>query len=134
MGSLDQTQENVLLDASLDASGASVRAATGPIHCRLMTANGSSTANGTELGSAGGYTAGTGAPTVTFSAATAGLKQSSSVVSVTNMPATTINGIELWDSAGTPARKWWGALSVPVTTNLGDTFTIAAGSISCGLG
>jgi len=49
------------------------------------------------------------------------------------MPAATITAIELWDSAGTPARKWFGALTANKTTNLGDTFTIASGSLTAGL-
>ena len=130
MGAMDQTHSNAVLDASLDQSGATVRLATGPIRCRLMTANGSATANGTELATSGGYTAGTGAPSVTFAAASAGSKASNAAVTVTNMPATTIVGVELWDSAGTPARKWWGALTASKTTNAGDTFSIASGSLT----
>lgn len=132
MGALDQVLENSILDASLDASGASVRLATGPIKCRLMTANGSSTSNGTQLGASGGYSS--GGATVTFSAATAGVKATNAVYTITNMPAATITGVELWDSAGTPLRKWWGALTVAQTTNSGDTFSIASGALTVGLG
>jgi hypothetical protein len=130
MGALDQTFANAVLDATFDRSGASVRLSTGPMHCRLMTANGTATSNGTELATSGGYTAGTGAPTFTTAAASAGSEASNSAVTVTNMPATTINGVEVWDSAGTPARKWWGALTAAKTTNSGDTFSIASGSLT----
>jgi hypothetical protein len=44
------------------------------------------------------------------------------------MPAATIVGVEEWDSAGTPVRRWFGALAANKTTNLGDTFSIAASS------
>lgn len=128
MSSLDQTFSNRLLDAS--TAGGTFTATTGPGTCRLMTANGTNTTNGTELATSGGYTAGTGAPSVTFAAASAGSKASSVAVTVTNMPATTINGVELWDSAATPIRLWWGALTAPKTTNSGDTFTIASGSLT----
>ena len=133
MGALDQTHANAILDASFDRSGASVRLSTGPMKCRLMTANGSATANGTELATSGGYTSGTGAPSFTTAAASGGSEASNSAVTATNMPATTIVGVEVWDSAGTPARKWWGQLTVNRTTNSGDTFTIASGSLTAAL-
>lgn len=120
-----------MLDASLGTSA--FTATSTPLHVRLMTANGSATSNGTELGTSGGYTAGSGAPTVTFGAAVAEIATSNSAVTVTNMPATTIVGIELWDSAGSPVRKWWGALTASKTTNAGDTFTIASGSLTAQL-
>lgn len=132
MAGLDAVHAAAIVDASLDASGASVRLSTGPIHVRLMTANGSATANGTELSTSGGYTSGTGAPTVTFAAAstTTGQAASNAAVTVTNMPASTIVGVELWDSAGTPKRKWWGALAASKTLNSGDTFSIASGALT----
>lgn len=131
MANFDQTHANNILTGST-ATGAFV-ASTAPIHVRLMTANGTSTANGTELTTGGGYTSGTGAPTVTFAAAAAGSIASNAAVTVTNMPATTIVGIELWDSAGTPLRKWFGALTANKTVNSGDTFTIGSGSLTLAL-
>lgn len=128
MGSLDQTHSNALLDASLDQSGASVRLSTGPMRCRYLTAIGTATANGTELATSGGYTSGVGAPTFTSAAASAGSKASNSAITTTNMPATTVVGIEIWDSI--PARKWWGLLTASKTTNAGDTFTIPSGSLT----
>ena len=127
MSSLDQTFSNALLDASV---GGAFTPPTTPVTCRLMTANGTNTANGTELATSGGYTSGTGAPTVTFAAASGGSKASNVAVTVTNMPATTIVGVEIWDAAGTPKRLWWGALTASKTTNSGDTFTIASGSLT----
>lgn len=131
MGAMSQAHSNNVIDASLGT--AAFVATTGPLRCRLMTANGTATANGTELTTSGGYTSGAGAPTVTFAAAAGGSAVSNSAVTVTNMPAATIVGVELWDSAGTPVRKWWGALSASKTTNAGDTFTITAGSLSASL-
>lgn len=127
MGALDQAHANNIIDASLGT--AAFVATVGPMHVRQMTANGTSTTNGTELATSGGYTAGTGAPTVTFSSAAAGSGSSNASVSITNMPAATINGVEFWDSAATPKRKWWGGLSTPKTTNAGDTLTYASGSL-----
>lgn len=131
MPALNQTHANQLINGSL-ATAAFV-ASTAPIKCRLMTANGSATSNGTELASSGGYSSGTGAPSVTFATAASGQAASNVDVTVTNMPATTIVGVELWDSAGTPARKWYGALAANKTTNAGDTFTIASGSLTVAL-
>lgn len=128
MGAMSQAHSNNVLDASLGT--AAFVATTAPLRCRLMTANGTATSNGTELATSGGYTAAAGAPSVTFAAATGGSAASNTAVTVTNMPAATITGLELWDSAGTPIRKWWGALSASKTTNSGDTFTIASGSLS----
>lgn len=130
MATLDTTFANQVLDAMDDQSGASVRLSTGPIHIRYMTANGTAGSAGTELATASGYTSGTGAPTVTFAAAASASKSSNAAVTTTNMPATTVVGIEEWDSAGTPARKKFGALTASKTTNLGDTFSIASGSLT----
>lgn len=127
MSNLDQTFSNGLLQASV---GNSFTAPTTPITCRLMTATGTNTSNGTELATGGGYTSGTGAPQVTFASASGGSMASNVAVTVTNMPATTINAVELWDSSGSPRRLWWGPLTSPKTTNAGDTFTIASGSLT----
>jgi len=127
VSNLDQTFSNGLLQASV---GNSFTAPTTPITCRLMTAVGTNTSNGTELATGGGYTSGTGAPQVTFASASGGSMASNIAVTVTNMPATTINGIEIWDSSGSPRRMWWGPLTSPNTTNSGDTFTIASGSLT----
>ena len=128
MGAIDQTFSNALLNASVGQ--ATLTAVVTPMHCRLMTVNGSNTVNGTELATGGGYTSGTGAPTLTFAAAAGGSNASNSAVTVTNMPATTVVGVELWDSAGTPGRKWWGALTSSLVINAGDTFTILSGSLT----
>ena len=131
MGALDQTHANNVLDASLGTT--TITATSTPIRCRLMTANGSTSSNGTELTTSGGYTSGTGAPSLTFASAATSSAASNSAVTVTNMPAATIVGVELWDSNGTPKRKWWGALAASKTTNSGDTFTIASGSLTVAL-
>jgi hypothetical protein len=130
MAGLDAVHAANIVDGSLGT--AAFVATTGPIHVRYMTANGSATANGTELATSAGYTSGAGAPTVTFAGASTTTAQAASnaAVTTTNMPATTVVGVELWDSAGTPKRKWWGALSASKTTVLGDTFTIASGSLT----
>lgn len=132
MPALHQAHANNLIDGSLGT--AAFVAATLPINCRLMTANGTATAAGTELATGGGYTAGNGAPDVTFAAAASGQAASNVAVTVTNMPASTIVGVELWDSNATaPRRLWYGALSASKTVNAGDTFSIASGSLTAAL-
>lgn len=125
MGALDQTFSNKLLNGS--TAQAAFPTVTAPVHSRLMTVNGSATVNGTELPTGGGYTSGTGAPTISFGAASGGATTSNVAVTVTNMPATTIVGVEFWDSSGTPQRLWWGALTASKTTNAGDTFSLLSG-------
>jgi len=121
--------ENLVL-TWLFTSSAATRPTT-PLKLRLMTANGSDSAAGTELGTSGGYTA--GGATITFGSASSGQISNSADVSWTNMPATTIVGVEIWDTAGTPVRLAYGALSANKTTNAGDTFTITAGSLTMSL-
>lgn len=131
MGALVQTIANNAIDASV--ATASFVAITAPIHCRLMTTNGTATSAGVELTTGGNYTSGTGAPTLTFAAAASGSAASDSAVTITTMPAPaggSIVGVELWDSNGTPKRLWWGALTAPKAVSAGDTFTIASGSLT----
>ena len=129
MAALVQAHANNILDASLGTT--TFVATTTPLKCRLMTAIGSGTAAGTELTTGGSYTAGTGLSPATMASASAESAASSAALTQTNMPAATITAIELWDS--TPLRKWFGALTVNKTTNSGDTFTIASGSLTAGL-
>lgn len=106
-------------------------ATTTPVRLRQMTAQGSATANGTELATSGGYTAGAGAPSLTFAAAstTTGTAASNSAVTITNMPATTIVAVELWDSNATPKRQLQGSITSK-TTNAGDTLSYASGAVT----
>jgi hypothetical protein len=131
MGALVAVHANNILDASLGT--ASFVATTTPLKCRLDTAIGTATTGGTELSTGGSYTAGTGLSPATMAAASAESAASSVALTQTNMPAATITSIELWDSAGTPLRKWFGALTANKTTNSGDTFTIAIGSLTAAL-
>jgi hypothetical protein len=126
---LPDTVENALLDLLCRGTAYTV---TTPIKARLMTANGSDSASGTELGTSGGYTA-LGA-TITFgSAAASGTISNTAAVTWTNMPATTVVGLELWSSDGTPKRLWWGALASSKTVASGDTFEFAIGAVVCTL-
>lgn len=122
-----------LVDASLGT--ATFTATSGANHLRLMTANGSGTANGTELGTGGSYTAVTGITPAAFGAAstTTGGTSNTGVLSQTNMPAATITGIEIWDSATTPIRHWYGALATNKITAAGDTLSFSAANLTVGI-
>jgi hypothetical protein len=125
---------NNIVDAS-NGTAAFV-ATTTPVKQLLMTTNGTGTTNGTELATGGGYTAGTG-QNITFAASavvSAEAKAASNVaVTYTNMPAATIVGIELWDSALTPVRKWYGA-HASKTVAAGDTLSYASGAVTDAVG
>lgn len=103
-------------------------APTAPLKARLMTANGSAGAAGTEV--AGGSYA---PQTVVFGSAASGAAASNAAVTFTGMPAVTVVGVEIWDTSGTPQRLWWGPLSATKTLNAGDTFQFDTGSLGVSL-
>jgi hypothetical protein len=125
----DQTQAAKLTNASL-ALGST--GATTAISVRLGSTVPTATANMTQS-SWTGYTA--GGTTTSFtgqSGATAASNSSSPGWTNGSGSAQTINGVELWDQAGTPLRWWWVAITgAPVTLNAGNTLNFANGSITC---
>jgi hypothetical protein len=127
---LPDTVENALLDLLLRGTAYTV---TAPVNARLMTANGSDSAAGTELGTSQGYTA--LGQAITFGTpASGGAISNTAACTWTNMPASTIVGLEIWSTDGTPKRLWWGALSSSKTVASGDTFEFAIGDVDCTLG
>jgi hypothetical protein len=129
---------SAMVDALLDAlhpSGTNTavvgtKTIQGPIRVRFMTANGSDTANGTELSTGGSYTAGSGVSIDSnWAASSAKTKATNATIQQTNMPASTIVGIELWDSTGTPQRIDWGSMTSK-TTQAGDTLSFSSAAIS----
>jgi hypothetical protein len=121
------TEANRYVDAGLGT--ATYTAPTGPMRVALMTANGTNTAAGTEV-TGGSYAK----QTVTFAAASAGAAASSNALNFTGMPAVTVTGLDVVDSAGTPRRVWTGALSVSKVVGAGDTLSFAIGALTVGLG
>lgn len=117
---------------------------TTPLHLRLMTAMGSSPANqathnGTELTGATGYTA-AGSALSASNAAAFTTFSGSSPAAVTNINAvswsvgsswSTVVGVEIWDTTGTPVRLAQGTLTSNITgATSGDTVQFAAGAVS----
>lgn len=98
-----------------------------PLMLRLMTANGSDAAPGTEVVNSGGSTYTPQQITFPAASGTTSTANSADVV-YSNMPIATVVGGEIWDSAPTPFRWWWGAAVTPKATNLGDTMKVLAGA------
>ena len=118
---LPDTIGNELLDALVGTSTYSI---TGATKLRLMTANGNDASAGTEV-TGGSYVA----QTITFTSAASGAIENDSALSFTGMPAVTVVGIEVYDSAGTAKRLLYGALTSSRTVTAGDTVQFASGAI-----
>lgn len=127
---LTDTAENLALDW-INVVGTPTRP-TSPLKLALLTAISSDSAAGTEVTDAGGsaYTR----QTATVSAASGGATSNTNLISFTNMPACTVVGVAIYDSAGSPVRIWHGPLAANKTVNLGDTFQIAIGDLDLALG
>ena len=122
---LPNTIENQLLDALVGTTPYTV---TTPIKLALMTANGDDGTPGTEV-TGGSYAR----QTIAFDAASSGSISNNAVINFTGMPAATVVGIEIYDSAGTPKRLAYGALTASKTTASGDTLQFAASAITLSL-
>lgn len=122
---LTNTAENRCLDFIL---GLSSTAPTAPLKVALVTASGSDTTAGTEV-TGGSYAR----QTLTVGAASAGATSNSADVVFAGMPAATVVGVEIWDSAGTPVRLWYGTLAASRIVAAGDEVRLIAGSLAIGL-
>ncbi|WP_055693394.1 phage tail fiber protein [Streptomyces prasinopilosus] len=121
--SLSNTAENLTLDWVLGV-GAPTRPTT-PLKVALVTANGTDTAAGTEV--AGGSYA---RQNLSVAAAVNGATSNSVDLAWTGLPAATVVGVEIWDSAGSPVRLWYGPLSASRTVAAGDELKLTAGSLT----
>lgn len=131
----DVAMENAIVTALTVTSGTATIGTvtvTAPIYCRFDTTM-TTTDSGasTEWAPSGGYTAGGVSTGAGWAAASAGSRATNAAVTVTNAPAGTWAGNELWDSSATKLRVAYGALTgSSKTVNAGDTCTIASGSLS----
>lgn len=118
------------------AGGPSAKVVTPPFLAALMTANGSGTANGTELAGTGytnlaGGGKSMGSPAFGTPAAGITLGPVTAFSWTAGAAWTPVTGIEIWDSAATKLRYIFGALSGgSVTVNNGNTLQFAISSIS----
>lgn len=129
MTALVTTQAAALLKASLGV--ATLTAFSGSAKIRLTTNAPSAATAGTEL-SGSGYTA--GGTAVSFNTtSTNSTTGPTSTISWTNSSGSTwsIVGIEIWDSAGTPVRWWYGTWNgQPISVANGNTFSVASGAVT----
>ena len=126
MDNLSNTAENLALDWVLGV-GTPARPTT-PLKVALVTAAGSDTAAGTEV-TGGSYAR----QNLAVAAAVGGATSNSADLVFTGMPAATVVGVEIWDSAGTPVRLWYGALSASRTVSAGDELRLTAGALQLSL-
>jgi len=147
-GMTDQALVNKILSALFTSStsftitpgtgGGSAFTVTPPYHLRLYTVTGTETASGTEntSGNSPGYTAGgLTMGSSAFGSFTSGASTNANAVTWTATGTWTsgVTGIEIWDTAGTPVRYLWGALSTSIGASVvisGDTVSFAVASIS----
>jgi hypothetical protein len=96
------------------------------VYLALHTADPTDAGTGAEV-SGSGYAR----QAITFNAAhaTAGTIDNSSAEEFTNMPACTVTHIGVWDHASSGNLLFHGAVSASKTVTLGDTISLAAGSL-----
>lgn len=123
---LSNTAENLSLDWILGV-GTPTRPTT-PLTVALVTANGTDTAAGTEV-TGGSYAR----QDLAVAAAVGGATSNSADLVFTGMPAATVVGVEIWDSAGTPVRLWYGPLTASRTVSAGDELVLSAGQLTLSL-
>ena len=113
--------ENQLLDALVGTASYSV---TNPIKLALVTANGDDASAGTEV-TGGSYAR----QTIEFDAAAGGSISNNALISFTSMPSSTVVGIEIYDSAGSPKRIAYGPLTTSRVVTAGDTVQFSIDAI-----
>lgn len=116
------TEANRYIDAGFGT--AAFVAPTTPMRLALLTANGTNTAAGTEV-TGGSYAR----QTITMAAASGGSASNNATISFTGLPAATVTGVDIYDSAGSPRRTWTGPLTASKTVGAGDTLSFSSGSV-----
>lgn len=124
---LDRTRARAYIDDSL---GTSTRTApTTPIKLVPCTVAGTENAAGTALGS-------TTAQSIAFVAATNAnppVAVSTGTTTIVAGTGGTVVSLELQDSAGSPVRGWFGALTANRTVVAGDSLVFGAASVTAQL-
>lgn len=123
MDNLTNTAEGLALDW-LHGVGSPTRP-TPPLVLALLTVLGTDSSAGTEV-VGGGYAR----QTITLPAAAGGAASNTNLITVPDMPACVVVGVEVYDSAGSSLRLYHGELSAPKTVNVGDTFQVAIGDLT----
>lgn len=129
MANLTDTAESRTLRFLLGQSSAT--APVLPLQLALTTTVPTDSAAGTEV-AGGGYAR----QDITFTTESGGAASNSADIVFDNMPTvggSGVRGFEIWDSAGTPIRWWWGTPSVERTTTAGDDYKVNAGDLDVSL-
>lgn len=126
MAGIVQVEENNLLNGWLGITA--YTAVTGAMKLALASTTGTATVAGTEV-TGGSYAR----QTIVFSAPSAGATSNNALISFTGMPAATTTGIDIYDSAGTPIRRAYAALTTSKTTAAADTLSFASAAIAASL-
>jgi hypothetical protein len=109
--------------------GTAATTPTTPIKVELTTTSPSASANGTAV-TGGSYADQT--LTISGNTATASISNTSTVA-FTGMPAATVVGANIKDSAGTPVYLAVGLFATSITTLAGDTISFASGAIAASI-
>lgn len=127
MSNIVQAEQNNLLNGWLGI--AAYTAVTGSMKLALATVTGTATTAGTEV-TGGSYLR----QTIVFATPSSGATSNNATINFTSMPGpTTVTGIDIYDSAGSPVRRAFGALAASKTTSAGDTLSFASGAIAANL-
>lgn len=125
-GTLADTAENAILTAMTGGTAFSI---TSPVKVRLVTSVPSDSVSGTEL-VGGSYIA---QNVTSWTTPVQGRRANGNTITFTNLPAATIYGIELWDSAGSPLRLAYFVFTTPRPTVSGDEISFAIGALTVNL-
>lgn len=128
MANLVQVEANAILAAS--SGQANYVNPTPPIKIALATTTGTATTQGTEVVNSGAPISTYQRQTIQYAPPSNGNISSSVALNFANMPACTVTGVDEYDSAPTPVRRWFGNLSASKTVNQGDTFSVATGAFT----
>lgn len=124
MANLVATEASALVAAS--SGQATYPPVVAPVVVALVVSMGTASAPGQEVANTGGSQY--ARQPVTFAPPAAGVIASSNALTYVNMPAVTVVGVDEFDSAPTPVRRWFGALSTTKSVNAGDSFSVSIGS------
>lgn len=128
MAGIVQVEENNLINGWLGIAAYTPVFSIGNMRLALATVTGTATTAGTEV-TGGSYAR----QAIAFSAPASGATSNSGLISFTGMPAVTTTGIDIYDTAGTPVRRAFAALTASKTTASGDTLSFAATAIAASL-
>lgn len=98
---------------------------TTPTNVYVALFNGNPTSGGTEV-SGGSYAR----QVATFSAPSSGTVSNSGALTFSNMPATTVSYVAIYDASTSGNLLYYAAATASKTTNAGDTVSIAVGGIT----